>query len=719
MVAHEASSRPTGPLPAAGGGRRTAVLAGAGQARLLASVDHPMPFPPPDPRARTVLPGSPAPIGVQPGSPLARRAAAHGVALAYRTDRGVPVTVAAEVVEAVCAAMEQLAVPAEGPVPPVVVAWDGVLVPVPCTTAVARARVRCEQGEERVLRVDGHRLVLVGPPLPLGAHVLDVEPVGAGPSAVVHATVLAPPTMVPVPPRRDGGRHWGWFVPLAALRTRRHDAAADLTDLGALFDWAGGHGADTVLTLPMVAGFSDPPVEPSPYAPSSRRFWNELVVDVHRLPDGPPPPAPPPAVGADGRLDLDTVAAHRHAALAVAAVAWAERGGEHDPTFRAWLDGQPLAPAYARFRAVAARHGRDWRRWPERLRAGRPDRIRPDDGAPGVELLHLYAQFRAEQQMAELAGRVRADGRLLGLDLPVGCHADGFDVWCGQDLFVPDVAVGAPPDAFWTAGQNWGFPPLHPAVARASGHAYLRAVVRLQARHAGLLRLDHVMGLLRQWWVPAGGPPSAGTYVAYPAEEQVAVVLLEAWRSGAVVVGENLGTVPPEVEVLMERHGMLGTFVAQDRGAEGLAPAPVRSLATLNTHDMPTFAGWAAGRDVDDRAALGLLDASSASAQHQDRVGVVASWRASLGLGVTATPAEVMAAGVARLAAGPAAVVVATLEDLWMEEAPQNTPGTWRERPNWLRPCAVALDDIDAHPVAATAVATIAAGASGPAATGC
>jgi 4-alpha-glucanotransferase len=655
-----------------------------------------MSLPPPDPSRRSA-----GPVGPE----QATRAAQLGVATSYLDDRGRPVDVDPAIVAAVVAALDAQVV-TTGPLPPVVVAWDGAMPAVPVTGSPHDVRAVCvtEGGERRPMQWNGSALHLSARAVPLGEHRILATVDGREAEAVV----LAPPTSLDVPPRRGGGRHWGWFAPLYALRTRRHDAVSDLTDLAALFDWVGAHGGNTVLTLPLLAGFSDGPVEPSPYAPTSRRFWNELIVDVHRLPDGPPPPAAPSALDAAGLIDYDVVAHHRHESLAAAATAWLRRGGDRDEAFVRWISDHPLAPAYARFRAVAARHGRDWRRWPERLRAGDPAALQADDGVPGVERLHLYAQYVADAQMAELAGRVRAEGRLLGLDLAVGCHADGFDVWHDQSLFVPGMSVGAPPDSFWTGGQDWGFPPLHPMVSRADAHRYVRESLRHQLRHAGLLRLDHVMGLYRLWWVPQGGRPDEGTYVQYPVEELVAVALLEAWRAGAFVVGENLGTVPPEVESLMERHNLLGTSVAQERGEDGVLPAPVRSLATVNTHDTPTFAGWVHSRDTDDRLALGLIDEETAAQWRARRGEVVAAWREAMALQEAAGDADLLRGVLERLVSGPAAVVVGSVEDLWLEQRPQNTPGTWRERPNWRRPFTVGLDELDGRADAAATLLKLA-----------
>ncbi|MPY95305.1 MAG: hypothetical protein GEV08_20305 [Acidimicrobiia bacterium] len=415
-------------------------------------------------------------------------------------------------------------------------------------------------------------------------------------------------------------------------------------------------------------------------------------------------PVPAPARAPDAMLDHEAVWAWKRPYLAAAAAGAFE--GEAAPQLHAWADHHPTARAYARFRGAVARHGRDWRRWPGRMGRGQ---LAPGDVDAEEERLHLFCQWAMDRQLGELAGRVEARGQLLALDLAVGSNPAGFDVWQEQDLFVHGASVGAPPDFLFSLGQDWGFPPMHPWRSRESGHRHLRDCLRHHLAHARLLRLDHVMGLHRLFWVRPGG---GGCYVRYPTEELFALTCLEAWRRGATLVGENLGTVPMEVHEALARHGVLGTWVQQAfwwgllHG--GFQAAPEASVASFSTHDMPTFAGFWSGADIEDRRDLGLLDERAAAAEHEGRDGLR---RAALGyLGTTpqASMAEAFAASVGELADGAAELAVVNAEDLWFEPRPQNVPGTLHERPNWRRVAALPLEDWDEAPATAEALARLA-----------
>ena len=209
---------------------------------------------------------------------------------------------------------------------------------------------------------------------------------------------------------------------------------------------------------------------------------------------------------------------------------------------------------YARFRAVGERHGPRWQAWPDALARGT---VGADDYDVAVAARHVYAQWSMDTQLAAVSDRLARRGQHLYLDLPVGCSPEGFDTWIDRHAYGWGASVGAPPDAFFAAGQNWGFPPVRPAVARAEGHRLLAECLRHHMAHAGMLRLDHVMGLHRLFWVPDGMEATAGTYVRYPTAEQFAVVAIESSRAGCRVVGEDLGTVPDEVREAMDRHRVL------------------------------------------------------------------------------------------------------------------------------------------------------------------
>ena len=258
---------------------------------------------------------------------------------------------------------------------------------------------------------------------------------------------------------------------------------------------------------------------------------------------------------------------------------------------------------------------------------------------------------------------------VLALDLPIGSHPDGYETWANRTLFAPGMKVGAPPDEFFAEGQNWGFPPQLPGAGRRSGHALWRDLVARAGEHASLLRIDHVMGVQRLWWIPDGCSATDGVYVRYPREELLAVIAAQAVHTSTTIVGENLGTVPEEVTEALERWDVIGMFEEQFNlyHRSALPPVPADSVAGIRTHDMPAFA----------------------AAFNGDATGGVYEYRRlvsdAVGHPVGDGAAAVLDAALERLAASAAYLVVADLDDLVGETAPHNVPGkilpsTWRRR---------------------------------------
>jgi 4-alpha-glucanotransferase len=447
----------------------------------------------------------------------------------------------------------------------------------------------------------------------------------------------------------------------------------------------------------------------------SRLLWNELYVDPTRAPEYPRCPAAQDLVRSaawqaehaalrDAPLvDYRRLAAHKRAVLAALA-----RGLFAEPSSRTrdlerFLSLHPQVEDYARFRAAVERRGSTWPSWPEPLRAGC---LRDGDYDVDASHYHAYVQWLAHEQLGALADSARAASASLYLDLPLGVHADGYDTWRERDAFASGAAGGAPPDSFFTSGQNWGFPPLHPRKLREQGYRYVLACLRHHLRYAAILRLDHVMGLHRLYWVPAGLEATDGVYVRYPAEELYALLTLESQRHRAVIVGEDLGTVPRAVRAAMSRHGIHRMYVTQFEVAPDpdrpLAPVPRTAVASLNTHDMPTFAAFWQAHDVQDRQALGLLDAADAARERAQRGALrqaLARYLAAGGwLGDSTDLPAALRACLRYLAASPARVVLLNLEDLWLEPEPQNVPGTWQERPNWRRKARYSLEEFAALP---------------------
>lgn len=574
--------------------------------------------------------------------------------------------------------------------------------------------------------VDGRRrarhtlsLARLGP-LPLGYHRLTVE----APGASGTTTVVVAPRHCPRPPKT-----WGLGAPAYALRGSDDWGAGGLRELGELADWSAGFGAGLTGTLPLYAAFlQGPQLDPSPYRPASRLAWNEALVDMGALADVADVPAAADALASADRrrraaalaaeplVDLPAVLSLKWTVLAplAAAVLGGQTTTRRRAAFDRWATAHPDAVAYARFRATGEVH-------PGTDRPGPPIVCHPDRPVEAALATWCYAQWVADEQLAALGRR-----RPLYLDVPVGVHPDGFDPRWEPAAYVQGASIGAPPDAFFAGGQDWGLPPPHPEGSRTLGHRHLAAVLRQAMARAAVVRLDHVMGLHRLWFVPAGAPPTAGAYVRYPADELRAVVALEAHRAGTAVVGEDLGTVPVEVRRGMAEDGMLRSAVWQfDASPDDPFPAPpVLSLASLGTHDLPTFASFlgadddrpdsgpvaqardvhhhpreatvptAAGIDHDDGAAATTTEttatpntaaaaitetetaAETANAATTETAAHEPSGRGALRQAVGPDLADALRRCLTHLAASPALVVQVDLADLWLETEPQNVPGT-------------------------------------------
>ena len=336
------------------------------------------------------------------------------------------------------------------------------------------------------------------------------------------------------------------------------------------------------------------------------------------------------------------------------------------------------------------------------------------------ESYHIYAQWVAHQQMAELSERLSQRGQVLALDLPVGIHRCGYDVWRRRDLYATDMTVGAPPDGFFAQGQSWGFPPSRPEAVRADGHEEFRAALAHHLRVAGMLRIDHIMGLQRLFWIPGGGEPRDGVYVKMPFDELLAVVAVEAQRHHADIIGEDLGTVDDEVRGGMQRAGIRRSYVAQfairDAGEPVLEPPPAGSVASFSTHDLPTFAGWWSGRDIVERLECGQLDPSSAEEARVQRTQLRARL-STLGpdepgsehdsFDGTGAPRSVLTGVHAELARSNAGLVLAQLDDLVGQPESVNLPGTSTERANWKRLTNATLEQIVDDPAVRDALAPL------------
>ncbi|MFO7587830.1 MAG: 4-alpha-glucanotransferase [Gemmatimonadota bacterium] len=608
-------------------------------------------------------------------------ARALGVDTRYADGLRRPVTVGPETLVRVCAALgAPVARPAdaagalraleargEGPLPPVLVAWDGALPPVPIGDGPADAELRLEDGGVAPLEVSAGEIRTKGP-LPPGYHRLTAGLRGRTESV----TILSAPERAF---RRAGShRSWGVGTQLAALRSARSRSVGDLRDLESTCGWVAGRGGDLVTVLPLLPTFNGEPPEPSPYSPVSRLFWSELILDLgdeHR-------PVPPASA-----LDVTRADAEVRAALARLPVPDASR-----------LDVELVR--YARFRGAQARLGRNWRDWPAAARDGAPA---PDQVDPEEERFHLVAQSLARRQLRDLRERLDAEGFRLGLDLAVGVHPDGYDPWSRQELFGGGMSVGAPPDEGFPSGQDWGFPPVLPAASRREGHRYLAASIAHQLELSGVLRVDHIMAFTRLYWIPHGFGLHEGTYVSYPAEELFAILTLESERHRCEVVGENLGTVPPEIDEALPRHRIWGMYLAEFQASSPeIEPPAASEMALVGTHDTPPFAGWIEGVDIGERVRHGLLAEEAAPHAREERARAARRLAGHLGSDVD-EPGAFLAELLTWLGRSESPLVVPWLEDLWLEVVGVNLPGTpSSQRPNWQRPMRRLLDEIFADP---------------------
>jgi len=546
--------------------------------------------------------------------------------------------------------------------------------------------------------------------LPTGYHLLTIS----------FGDCSATTEVFSAPVRAYGGgeteRSWGAFVPLYALHTDETWGVGDFRALAEFARWVGRCGGETVATLPLLASFLDEPFEPSPYSPVSRLFWNEVFLDVGSVPElsacrdarewisSAEFAGQRELLQAGARVDYRAVMELKRRALELLGAQLLSSGGARRAEFEGWVQSDPRRLDYAQFRATVAAQGVGWTSWPDRLRSGE---LQSGDWKADDVHYHLYVQWLLDQQLTQLSGELGAAGVDLYLDLPVGCHGEGYDAFRYRDVFASGLEVGAPPDLFFRGGQSWGLPPLHPERSRAQGHRYFRDTLAHHLGLAGRLRIDHIIGLARLYCVPVGFPATDGAFVRCPVDEWFAVLCIESHRHQARVVGENLGTVPPEIDELLERHGMQGMYVAQlalsDQAGAALSPPREGDQASLNNHDMPTLAGFERGDDIDLQVQFAGLDLDTAGQLRIERQQNAQTMRRQFAsetdAGPTAadvqTTGEMAVAGNEWLGRSPAGLVQVNLEDLWGELEPQNVPGTsYRKHPNWQRKTRLSLEEI-------------------------
>ena len=588
--------------------------------------------------------------------------------------------------------------------PPVSVAWGGsgvrvaLRLPASECSAAATWSLILESGEKRSghvslveLRTCGRvdigsarfvaKILSLPESLPIGRHQLRIE-VG---SSNATTLILAAPGQCWQTEAID--RSWGAFMPLYALHSEESWGAGSFSDLGRLFDWVQRQGGSFVGTLPLLAAYLDEPFEYSPYVPASRLFWNEFYVDPRNTPEWHQSTMARDALaraelsGELARFRLEPLVDYRgQAAMRCRILSELSATAFADPERRAELEQfastRPHLNDYARFRATIERCGV------------------PKGYDAVVRNLHVYSQWAADAQLTALAERAGQPG--LYLDLPLGVHPESYDVWSNPTCYASGSNGGAPPDRFFTQGQNWGFAPLHPERIRQDGYCHLTDIIRNHLRYAGILRVDHFMWLHRLYWIPQRATASEGTYVRYPAEELYAILSIESHRNQSIVVGEDLGTVPTYVRNRMSERGIDRLYVAQfsfqSDKKQPLKEPSAEVLASINTHDTPTWASFWSGADIEDQVSMGLLTPEDATQALASRAELRKTLSEAYGTEESAQAA--LPAILERLARSDARAVLINLEDLWNETNPQNTPGTGAERPNWRRRAQLSLEQI-------------------------
>ncbi len=534
------------------------------------------------------------------------------------------------------------------------------------------------------------------------------------------------------------GRLWGWAVQLYALRSRRNWGIGDFTDLRRLVEASAAVGAGIVGLNPLHALFLHNPAHASPYSPSSRLFLNILYLDAEAIPDF--------AECGEARAQVSTpefqarLRAVReadyvdYAAVAALKLPVLERLYEHfrarhlqtatarGTAFRAFQAqaGEPLRQ-HALYEALQEHFHRadpdiwGWPAWPQEYRA--PDRPAVAAFAESyrarVEFFQ-YLQWQADVQLGAAGERAKAAlGVGLYRDLAVGVDRAGAEAWANQKLYSLAASIGCPPDDFNLNGQNWGLPPMIPDILQETGYAPFIATLRANMRHAGALRIDHVMGLLRLFWVPPGVNATDGAYVRYPLNDLLGILALESERHRCLIIGEDLGTVPDEIRVALAAMGVLSYrlfYFQRDREGEFAKPSDYSAQAAVavTTHDLPTLAGFWHGQDLNERLLLGLYPSAQigereARQRGEDRGRLLRALERErlLPAGITPKPASspAMSPALARaahvyLGRAPSKVMLVQLEDVIGQLAPVNLPGTVDERPNWRQKLDVDLDDL-------------------------
>jgi len=574
-----------------------------------------------------------------------------------------------------------------------------------------------ERGGKREGKSPARSEIALPHDLPLGYH--DLHLAIAGQTAQTTRVIVVPERCFMPPALEAGPGAWGFAIQLYALRSQRNWGMGDFTDLADFMWRAGTEGAALVGINPLHALFDDEPSRASPYAPSSRRFFNALYLDVEAIEDFSACEAARALVASTGFQDR---LRHQRAAALVdyAGVARCKlqvlellyghfrehelaSGTERALAFRAFQQagGEELR-LFATFQALRSHFAtsdarrRYWRHWPEVYQD--PDSAAVTEFAARHQVrieYYEYRQWQIDVQLRKCTQAARVSGMQVGLycDLAVGIDFGGAEGWAERGLFAEEWSAGAPPDAMAPAGQEWGLAPMNPVALRQSAYEAFVTTLRANMRHAGALRIDHILGLWRLFWVRHGHGPAAGVYVRYPFDDLAGIIALESQRNKCLVIGEDLGLIPDGLHARMDELGILSYrllfFEREGDGRfRGIDAYPRNALVSVGTHDLVPLAGYWNGTDIAIRGELGLYpDAERAKHERRARAGDRRQMADALGLGRTEaqSAAAVSEAAHRFLARTQSRLVVAQLEDALGISEPPNVPGTDKEYPNWRR----------------------------------
>lgn len=675
-------------------------------------------------------------------------AIALGIEIRYRDQIGDTRQVSESTIEALAAQLQST--PDDAVVPAVIVRQrygdpalsipiDGIAEP----AGQCRWEIETEGGHRLYGTIeDGADHISVLESLPPGYYRLRLLPKNGGPLIAEHPLIIAPPRAFLPPTLQAGGRLWGLAVQLFAVRSIRNWGIGDFTDLAELIDRAAAAGASAIGLNPLHALFPEEPERASPYSPSSRDFLNVLYIDPEAVAD---------FAECEAARDLRQSRDFQQALVSLRAVTFVDYAGvaaakrqmfellyrhfrerhlvPEDKRGRAFRQYQAEAgPALRRFAtfhalrehfAATLPNRATWRRWPEPFQ--RADSVEVANFARGKVLrieLFEYLQWQAELQLRRCMERARDAGMPIGLyiDIAVGVDADSADAWALQDYLVDRWSVGAPPDEWNLKGQNWGIPPPHPRRMRETAYAAFRQTLRANMRFAGAIRLDHILGFMRLFWIPAGANPADGAYVRYPLSDLLAITALESQRNRCLIIGEDLGTVPEGLRDKLRDGGLLSyrlLYFEREEGGAFCAPRawPDRALVAVTTHDLPTLPGYWDGTDIELKARLDLYPSAERERRDRemrqtDRQQLVAALH-SEGLEADLNGPAPVESVYRYLARTPGELLMVQPEDLLGVREQMNLPGTTDEYPNWRRKLPLDLTALFAEPGVARTLAAI------------